>query len=106
MPLSFTPLAPLEALACVRPMPFLSGVHFLTGSHCTLRPNTKGSSRSDRNLNPNPNPNPNHQFRPNTKGTQEQVDRCEELVKMKLEGQELPASTSSINMAAGVRCPF
>jgi hypothetical protein len=36
--------APLESLACVWPMAFISGVHFLflTGSHCKLRPNTEG----------------------------------------------------------------
>jgi hypothetical protein len=27
----FYAFAPLEALSCVRPMPFLSGCHFLTG---------------------------------------------------------------------------
>jgi hypothetical protein len=32
----------LEALAGVSPMPFLSGGHFLTGSHCKLRANTEG----------------------------------------------------------------
>jgi hypothetical protein len=31
----------LEALPCVWSRAFLSGVHFLTGSHCKLRPNTE-----------------------------------------------------------------
>jgi hypothetical protein len=35
----------LEALACVRPMAFLSGVFtFLTSSHCKLCPNTEGQT--------------------------------------------------------------
>jgi hypothetical protein len=43
------PLVPTPARvkrACMRPMAFLSGVHFLTGSHWKLDPNTKGNNRS------------------------------------------------------------
>jgi hypothetical protein len=32
----------LEALACVRPIPFLSVFSPLTGWHCTIHPNTEG----------------------------------------------------------------
>jgi hypothetical protein len=35
----------LEATSCVRPMTFLSGVHFLTGWHCKFRPNTAGTNQ-------------------------------------------------------------
>jgi hypothetical protein len=43
-PLSFTSLLRLKRWPCVWPMPFLSGGHFLTGSHCKSRPNTEGQS--------------------------------------------------------------
>jgi hypothetical protein len=40
-------LCSLEALACVWPMAFLSGVHCLTGWHCKFRPNTEGRSSNN-----------------------------------------------------------
>jgi hypothetical protein len=42
--------APLEALPCVLPIAFLSGVHSLTGWHCKLRPNTEGTPGGNRRL--------------------------------------------------------
>jgi H+/Cl- antiporter ClcA len=36
----------LEALACLRPISFLSDGHFLTGSHCKLHPNTEDDLES------------------------------------------------------------
>jgi hypothetical protein len=42
--------APLEALTCVCPMASLSRDHFLTVSHCKLRPNTEGSRTVDEAL--------------------------------------------------------
>jgi hypothetical protein len=40
----FHGFAQLEALASVRPMAFISGVHFLTSWHCKFRPTPEGES--------------------------------------------------------------